>query len=63
MKTMSTATLILFATKPELAYLIGCKMIQRSIEHGWCSDSAFGLYAFGQGLISVTEKVDEGYSW
>lgn len=63
MKTMSTATLILFSTKPELAYMIGCRMIKRSIEHGWCSDSAFGLYAFGQGLISQTKKVDEGCLW
>lgn len=63
MKTMGTAMLILFSTKPESAPLVGCRMVQSSLTHGWCSDSAFGLYSFGQGLISVPKNVEEGCFW
>lgn len=63
MKIMNSAMLLLFATKAELASLLGCRMVQRSAEYGWSCDSAFGLYAFGHTLISIKKNVDDGYFW
>ena len=63
MKTMSCAMLILYSTKLQLAMFIGCRMTQRSIEFGWCSDSAFGLFSFGHAVMSETNNVDDGCLW
>ena len=63
MKTMAAAMLILLSAKPKFGPIIGCRMIQSSLAHGWCSDSAFGLYSFGQGVLNVTKNVDEAWSW
>ena len=63
MKIMASAMLILFSIKPEFAPLIGCRMTQRSAECGWSSYSAFGLYSFGQALVSLTKDIDEGFFW
>jgi predicted ATPase len=63
LKTMSSTMLMLFSTKTEFAPLIGCRMVQKSVEYnGWCSDSAFGLYCFGQALLR-SHKVDDGCFW
>ena len=63
MKTMAAAMLILASAKPEVGHFIGCRMIQSSVAYGWCSDSAFGFYAFGQGILNSTKDVDEAWSW
>ena len=63
MKTMTAAMMTLSLTKPEFGPFIGCRMIQSSIAYGWCSDSALGLYSFGQGILSGTKDVDEACSW
>lgn len=63
MKIMATTMLIHYVTNAEVAPLVGCRMVQSSLTHGWCADAAYGLYSFGQGLISVTNKIDEGCFW
>ena len=63
MKTMSCAMLILYSTKLQLAMFMGCRMTQRSIEDGWCADSAFGLFTFGHAVMGETKNVDEGCLW
>eukprot|EP00804_Cyclotella_cryptica_P023452 CCRYP_012112-RA/>CCRYP_012112-RA protein AED:0.05 eAED:0.05 QI:1315/1/1/1/0.75/0.55/9/220/927 len=63
LKIMNSAMLVLITTKEEYAALVGCRIAQRSTSCGWSSDSAFGLYAFGQVLISVMNKVDDGSLW
>ena len=63
MKTMTAVMMTLSLTKPKFGPYIGCRMIQSSIAYGWCSDSAFGLYSFGQGILNATKDVDEAWSW
>lgn len=63
MKIMNSTMLLLFSIKEEYAPLVGCRMAQRSATYGWGCDSAFGLYSFGQALISVMNNVDDGSFW
>ena len=63
MKFMTYVMLMFMNLKESLSMHMGCIMTQRSIEYGWCSDSAIGLYAFGQALISFAKNVDEGCFW
>ena len=53
----------LFISKYQMAPLIACRMVQLSSQYGYCSESSFGLYGYGQAQISVFEDVDEGYRW
>ena len=63
METMTTAMLILYSTNTKMASFLGCRMSQRSAEHGWCAYASFGLFTFGQSLIGATGNVDEGCAW
>lgn len=63
MKFMAHLVLLYIIIKEERAIYVGCLLIQRSVEYGWCSESSMGLYAFGRGLISVMKNVEEGCYW
>ena len=54
---------VLTIQKPQMLPLIACRMVQRSSEYGYCSESAFGIWGYGRAQISVFEDVDEGYRW
>ena len=63
METMAITMLILYHVKKQFLPLVGCRMVQRSITYGWTSHSAFGLFSFGQALLLLMKRVDEGCSW
>jgi predicted ATPase len=63
MKHMTATMLMLFHRKSKYVILVGCRIAQRSASYGWSPYSAFGLYSFGQALMSIADEVDEGYSW
>ena len=63
MAFMQIGCRIAFFAKTELILLIACRIVHMSVEHGWCSTSAFGLCTFGHGLINVTHEIDDGHNW
>lgn len=63
MKTMTYTLLIVMNVKREYMPLVGCRIASRSASYGWCSYGAFGLFAFGQALICLSNKIDAGHFW
>ena len=43
--------------------LVACRMIKMSVEHGYSSDSAFGLSGYSASVISVMHDIEDGYRW
>lgn len=63
MQFMQLACRVAFFRNIEFILLMGCRIVQISAAHGWCSISAFGLSTFGHGLMSVMNEIDEGHGW
>lgn len=63
MRFMNNMSGVLTIQKPQMLPLIACRMVQRSSEYGYRSESVFGIWGYGRAQISVFEDVDEGYRW
>ena len=53
----------LFQIKPSLMAVTGCRIVKLSLEHGFCSESAIGLQAYGTCMFSISKNLEECLKW
>ena len=49
--------------KPKFIPLIACRIVDISIKHGVCSETAFGLASYSYCHITLLRDVDASYHW
>lgn len=53
----------LFLTRPIYLPIVACRIVKISAEHGYCSESAFGLWGYSHAQASILHDIEEGYRW
>ncbi|KAL3805697.1 hypothetical protein HJC23_005941 [Cyclotella cryptica] len=61
MRVLGSMLPALFTSQPQYHPYVACRVINLSIQHGFCSDSPFGLVAYANSLL--TTDIDEAYRW
>jgi hypothetical protein len=64
LKFLALMSIIVYvSSKPQVVYMVMCRIVKLSVEHGICSDSAFGLQSYGWGILNFQNDVDESLKW
>ncbi|KAL7492633.1 hypothetical protein ACHAWT_002842, partial [Skeletonema menzelii] len=53
----------LYLLQPHLIGVTACRIVKLSLEHGFCSESAFGLQIYGQCISNIQKDADECIKW
>ncbi|KAL3804823.1 hypothetical protein HJC23_006595 [Cyclotella cryptica] len=61
MRVIASVIPCLFNLQPQYIPLLACRIVNLSIQHGFCSDSAFGLFAYANPLVN--SDINEAYRW
>jgi predicted ATPase len=63
MAIMSTLILLYNQIKSFLGAVVSCRMIDISMNYGYCADSIYGTAAYAVSLVTCLGDIDGGYSW
>ncbi|KAL7539299.1 hypothetical protein ACHAXR_009167 [Thalassiosira sp. AJA248-18] len=63
LRFMNLLSRYLFSTNPIKFPLLACRMIDISLEHGYCCDSVMGFAAFSLSQLNILQDIDEAYKW
>lgn len=63
MKVMTSLILFYTQSKSFLGALISCRMVEITMNDGFCEDSIFGAAAFASSLVTSAGDIDCGHSW
>eukprot|EP00804_Cyclotella_cryptica_P017123 CCRYP_003359-RC/>CCRYP_003359-RC protein AED:0.02 eAED:0.02 QI:257/1/1/1/0.75/0.6/5/685/1333 len=61
MRVLGPLMPFLFTERPQYIPYVGSRIINLSIQHGFCSDSSFGLVAYATLLLE--SDIDQAYRW
>ena len=53
----------LYLLEPRLIGVTACRIVKLSLEHGFCSESAFGLQIYSQAILNIQKDVEECLKW